>query len=116
IETAASGSRSSIGGTSTDLRIGEQRVFAKRVPLTARELRPENLKSTANIFDLPLYYQYGIGSTGFSAWREHAAHAMTTDWVLSGETPSFPLLYHSRILPRKVKSQPLNDIADIDRM
>src|SRR5690606_1297867 len=55
--------------------------------------------STANLFDLPLYYQYGVGSAGFGAWRELVAHIMTTNWVLAGECPNFPILYHWRILP-----------------
>ena len=54
--------------------------------------------STANIFNLPMCYQYGIGSTGFGAWRELAAHVMTTNWVITGQCPNFPIMYHWRIL------------------
>jgi hypothetical protein len=75
------------------------RVFVKRVPLTDLELRPENMRSTANLFGLPLFYQYGVGSAGFGAWREPAAHLMANSWVLRGEYAGFPLLYHWRILP-----------------
>jgi hypothetical protein len=40
-----------------------------------------------------------MGSTGFGAWREPAAHTMTTAWVLTGGYPGFPLTHHWRILP-----------------
>ncbi|WP_405865854.1 protein kinase family protein [Streptomyces sp. NBC_00005] len=90
---------SGIGGRSAELDVDGVRVFVKRVPLTELELRPENVRSTANLFGLPLFYQYGVGSAGFGAWRELAAHVMTTGWVLSGAYPGFPLLHHWRILP-----------------
>jgi len=90
---------SGIGGRSAELDVDGVRVFVKHVPLTDLELLPENVRSTANLFELPLFYQYGVGSAGFGAWRELAAHLMTTGWVLSGAYPGFPLLYHWRILP-----------------
>ncbi|MET9890397.1 protein kinase family protein [Streptomyces sp. NPDC006465] len=90
---------SGIGGRSAQMEIEGIRVFVKRVPLTDIELRPEHARSTRNLFDLPLFYQYGAGSAGFGAWRELAAHAMTTGWVLRNEYAGFPLLYHWRILP-----------------
>lgn len=90
---------SGIGGRSAELEIGGTRVFVKRVPLTDIERQPENVRSTANLFDLPLFYQYGIGSAGFGAWRELAVHLMTTGWVLKNEYAGFPLLYHWRIMP-----------------
>ncbi len=74
-------------------------VFVKQVPLTDIEALPENIRSTRNHFNLPTYYQYGIGSAGFGVWRELEAHIMTTQWVLNGQCPYFPLLYHWRILP-----------------
>jgi hypothetical protein len=73
-------------------------VFAKLVPLT--DLERKNGRSTANMFGLPLYYQYGVGSTGFGVWRELEANVMATDWALSGKCVNFPLLYHWRVLPR----------------
>ncbi|MFF9100264.1 protein kinase family protein [Streptomyces rubrogriseus] len=88
-----------IGGRAAELDVEGMRVFVKRVPLTDIELRPEHVRSTANVFDLPLFYQYGVGSTGFGAWRELAAHIMTTGWVLKNEYAGFPLLYHWRVLP-----------------
>lgn len=95
---AAPGLGSGIGGRSAELEVEGRRVFVKRVPLTDVELRPEHLRSTANLFELPLFYQYGAGSTGFGAWRELATHLMTTGWVLKKEYAGFPLLYHWRIL------------------
>ncbi|SDM73195.1 protein kinase family protein [Allokutzneria albata] len=90
---------SGVGGRSAEMDVEGVRVFVKRVPLTDIELRPEHLRSTANLFELPLFYQYGIGSAGFGAWRELAAHIMTTGWVLKDEYAGFPLLYHWRVLP-----------------
>ncbi|WP_369369074.1 protein kinase family protein [Streptomyces sp. CG4] len=90
---------SGIGGRSAELDIDGTRVFVKRVPLTDTELRPENARSTANLFGLPMCYQYGVGSAGFGAWRELAVHVMTTNWVLGNEYGGFPLMYHWRILP-----------------
>ncbi|MCX5008985.1 protein kinase family protein [Streptomyces sp. NBC_00638] len=90
---------SGIGGRSAEMEIEGIRVFVKRVPLTDIEVRPEHVRSTRNLFDLPLFYQYGAGSAGFGAWRELAAHVMTTGWVLRNEYAGFPLLYHWRILP-----------------
>ncbi len=80
--------------------VGGVPVFVKTIALTDIERRPDNLYSTANLFRLPLYYQYGVGSTGFGAWRELAACRMASDWAFSGACESFPLLYHWRVLPR----------------
>ncbi|MET8416475.1 hypothetical protein ABZV41_12190 [Streptomyces sp. NPDC005098] len=81
---------SGIGGRSAELNISGTRVFVKRIPLTDTELRPENARSTANVFELPMFYQYGVGSAGFGAWRELAVHTMTTNWVLGDEYAGFP--------------------------
>ncbi|MDQ1392912.1 MAG: hypothetical protein QOF30_1889 [Acidimicrobiaceae bacterium] len=89
---------SGIGGTSTLLAVEGTPVFVKQVPLTDLERRPENHLSTANLFQLPMFYQYGVGSAGFGAWRELAAHSMTTSWVLDQKCESFPLMYHWRVL------------------
>jgi len=90
--------RSGIGGTAMALEVDGVRVFAKRIPLTELERRPENALSTANLFALPTFYQYGLGSAGFGVWRELAAHVMTTDWVLGGQCANFPLLHHWRVV------------------
>lgn len=106
-----------IGGRSTLLEVDGVQVFVKRVPLTDIELHPDHVRSTANLFDLPPHFHYGIGaigSPGFGAWRELAVHEMTTDWVRSGSFPGFPLLHHWRVLPGL--PQPLPDeLADVER-
>jgi hypothetical protein len=89
-----------IGGSSSLIQIDELEIFVKKIPLTDLERLPENVMSTANLFDLPPYYQYGVGSAGFNAWRELIAHIMTNNWVLSEATGNFPMLYHWRILPQ----------------
>ncbi|MFF4539953.1 protein kinase family protein [Streptomyces aureus] len=96
---AASPLGSGIGGRSAELDVDGTRVFVKKVPLTDVETRPGNVRSTANLFGLPMFYQYGVGSAGFGAWRELAAHIMTTNWVLGGAYEGFPLMYHWRVLP-----------------
>jgi hypothetical protein len=101
-----------IGGTTGEVTVDGVPVFVKRVPLTDLERRPEHVGSTANLFQLPMFYQYGIGSAGFGAWREVAVHTMTTRWVLENRFDGFPILYHSRVLP-----QPPNPIepAELER-
>jgi hypothetical protein len=103
-----------IGGTSARLDVAGVPVFVKRIPLSDRERLPENLRSTANLFDLPPFCQYGVGGhPGFGVWRELAANTLTTGWVLAARTEAFPLLYHWRVLPG---APPLTDeLADIDR-
>ncbi|MBB5953577.1 hypothetical protein FHS29_000147 [Saccharothrix tamanrassetensis] len=86
-----------VGGGSAVLDVEGVAVFVKRIPLTDREFaRPG---STANLFDLPTFCQYGIAGPGFGAWRELAANVVVTDAVLAGETESFPLLFHWRVVP-----------------
>ncbi len=108
---------SGIGGTSALLDVGGAPVFVKRVPLTELETRPENVGSTANLFDLPTFCHYGvgvIGGPGFGAWRELAVHEETTGWVLTGQYEGFPLMYHWRVLPHPGQSLP-EELADVDR-
>lgn len=103
-----------IGGRAVRLLVGGRPVFVKRVPLTDLERLPGNERSTANLFALPSYCHYGIGSPGFTAWRELAAHVLTTKGVLAGGFPGFPLLHHWRVLPDG--PQPLPDeLADVER-
>ena len=108
---------SGIGGKSVLLEAAGTPVFVKRVRLTDLERRPENVHSTANLFGLPVFCQYGIGTTGspgFGAWRELAVHTMTTNWVLAGDYEGFPLMYHWRVLPGP--GQPLpEELADVER-
>lgn len=94
----SSAGKEGFGGRTTQLAVGEVRVFCKLIPLTIIEAQPENYKSTANLFQLPPYYQYGIGSVGFGAWRELAAHVLASDWVASGKQEQFPLMHHWRIV------------------
>ena len=77
-----------IGGTAAKLEFAGVPVFAKKIALTDLEIK--NPHSTRNLFELPTYYQYGVGSAGFGVWRELSAHQMTTKWVLDGECPNFP--------------------------
>jgi hypothetical protein len=107
---------SGIGGKSALLEVAGTPVFVKQVPLTDSERQPEHIRSTANLFELPVFCQYGvgtIGAPGFGAWRELAVHTMTTNWVLAAEYKGFPLMYHWRVLP---DSTPLpEELADIER-
>ncbi|MCU1688011.1 MAG: hypothetical protein JWQ81_8750 [Amycolatopsis sp.] len=99
-----------VGGGSATLDIDGVPVFVKRIPLTDRELAQP--RSTANLFALPMFCQYGMGGPGFNAWRELAANIIVTDAVLAGETESFPLLYHWRVLPGRAPIAA--EHADID--
>ncbi|MFJ6623414.1 protein kinase family protein [Kitasatospora sp. NPDC091335] len=105
---------SGIGGRSAELDIDGTRIFVKRVPLTDVETRPENIRSTANLFGLPMFYQYGVGSAGFGAWRELAAHVMTTHWALGREYEGFPLMYHWRVLPDSAPEGFVDEFGGID--
>jgi hypothetical protein len=105
---------SGIGGKSALLEVAGTRVFVKRVPLTDLERQPENTRSTANMFALPAFCQYGIGSPGFGAWRELAVHTMTTNWMLAGSHEGFPQMYHWRVLPDSQPCLP-EELADVER-
>jgi hypothetical protein len=108
---------SGVGGTSALLDIADASVFVKRIPLTDLERDPGNVMSTANLFGLPTFCQYGVvllPAGGFGAWRELAANTMTTNWVLTKQSEAFPLMYHWRVLPG---APPLADeISDIERV
>lgn len=99
-----------VGGGSVALEVDGVPVFAKRIPLTDRELAHPD--ATANLFDLPMFCQYGVASPGFNAWRELAANQVVTDAALAGETQSFPMLHHWRVLPGR--SPVAAEHADID--
>ncbi|MBX9585944.1 MAG: protein kinase family protein [Gammaproteobacteria bacterium] len=104
-----------IGGKSTLISVDDIPVFVKKIPLTDLEQLPQNFMSTANLFDLPLCYQYGVGSAGFGAWRELATHIMTTNWVITGECENFPIMYHWRILPSGPGDINTNYWGDIEK-
>ena len=74
-------------------------VFIKKIPLTELEYKTENHYLTDNLFKLPMYYQYGIGSEGFNGWRELMSNILTTKWVISGECTNFIIMYHWRLIP-----------------
>lgn len=103
-----------IGGRAALVEVDGRRVFVKRVPLTDLERRPENVRSTANLFQVPPYFHYGIGSPGLGAWRELAVHIMTTNWVLADRFPGFPLMHHWRLLPDTPQPLP-PELADVER-
>lgn len=102
-----------IGGASGVVDVDGFPVFVKRIPLTDLERRPENVMSTANLFGLPPFYQYGVGSAGFGAWRELTANQWATGWVLDGRTGAFPLMYHWRVLPGA--PPPPDETRDVER-
>src|SRR4051794_41135921 len=82
---AAAPGHTGVGGRSVRLEIDGAAVFAKMVPLSDLERLPENARSTANLFGLPLHCQYGLGGCpGFGAWRELEGSLAATRWVRSG--------------------------------
>jgi len=108
---------SGIGGRTVLLEVDGTPVFVKQVPLTDLERRPENVHSTANLFGLSVFCQYGIGGIGgpgFGAWRELAVHTMTTNWVIAGDYEGFPLMHHWRVLPGPGRPLP-EELADVER-
>jgi serine/threonine protein kinase len=98
ILAAATPLGSGTGGEVLSMEVEGVPLFVKKIRLTTIE--QQNPRSTLNLFELPPYYQYGVGSMGFGVWREIAAHEITTEWVLKGECQNFPLMYHSRVLQR----------------
>lgn len=98
LNTWQSGHRG-IGGVSILGEIDSNPIFVKRIPLTNIETTTKNYRSTVNLFNLPMCFQYGIGSLGFGAWRELASQIITTNWVLTDVCTNFPIMYHWRVLP-----------------
>lgn len=86
-----------IGGSTWLLGVAGEPVFVKRVALTDVERRHEG--STADLYGLPPWSHYGVGSAGGGAWRELQAHVAATGWVRTGACEHFPLLHHWRVLP-----------------
>src|SRR3712207_3285725 len=64
-------------GRNQVIEVDGEKVFVKRIPLTDRE--HENPFSTRNLYSLPTFYNYGVGSAGFGAFRELLAHVKTTN-------------------------------------
>ncbi|SFW85124.1 hypothetical protein [Amycolatopsis australiensis] len=86
-----------IGGSTWLLHVAGEPVFVKRVALTEVELRHEG--STADLYGLPPWFHYGVGSVGAGAWRELAAQRAAGEWVRTGQCGNFPLLHHWRVVP-----------------
>jgi serine/threonine protein kinase len=84
-------------GINHTIVLGKSQVFVKRIPVTNFEY--DNLFTTKNLYELPTYYNYGVGSAGFGVFRELITHIKTTTWVLAGSIATFPLMYHYRIVP-----------------
>ena len=66
------------------IRLGGSKVFVKRLPVTKMEY--DNMFSTKNMYGLPTYYNYGVGSAGFGVFRELITHIKTTLKRLLKET------------------------------
>ena len=99
LNSLSDGERNTRGwGQNHIIKVGKSKVFVKRIPLT--ELERNHMFATKNLYDLPTYYNYGIGSAGFGVFRELLMHIQTTNWVLQGAIENFPLMYHYRIMPR----------------
>jgi len=107
-----------MGGSTFEIDVEGVKVFGKQLRLTELEQRPEHRMSTANIFGLPTFFQRNVGSVGFGVWRELAANAMTTGWVLSKKLESFPMMYHWRVLEGRsaAGAAASGNLADIDHM
>lgn len=90
-------------GTSHAVDVAGRRVFVKRLPLTDVEV--DAGPTTRNLFGLPVHYSYGVGSAGFGAYREVAAHSTASQLVLDGITPGFPILHHQRPMPRSERGK-----------
>ena len=95
-EFVGAGGRGAGWGDSRVIDFGDDTVFVKRLRVTSREMADPF--GTRNVYELPLYYQYGVGSAGFGAFREVESHRRTTQWVLDGECDAFPLMHHVRVL------------------
>jgi hypothetical protein len=84
-------------------------VFVKRIPLTDLEL--QHPMSTVNLFNMPTHCHYGVGYPSFNVWRELAAHKWSTEWDLTQQSDSFPLLYHWRVLDGVAPAAPAEDLV-----
>ena len=103
-----------IGGVSTKIYIDSTPVFVKRIPIS--DLEMENKYSTKNLFDLPMCYQYGIGSTGFSVWRELEMHTRTTQWSLQNICTNFPIMYYYIVSPKTLRTPTLEGQKNIEKL
>jgi len=74
-------------------------VFMKKIPLTTLEYN--NIFDTSNLYNLPTFYNYPIGSAGINCFRELSMHVKTTKWVLEGKIENFIMMYHYRIIKKE---------------
>jgi hypothetical protein len=104
-----------IGGTTRVVPISDVPVFVKLVSLTDLERRA-GPGCTSNLFELPTFYQYGVGvgSSGFNVWREVAVHEAATTWVVAAQSAAFPLLHHWRELQMRPTDLPADRGARIE--
>ena len=72
------------------IKLGKSKVFVKRIPVT--HLEYNHMFSTKNLYDLPTYYNYGVGSAGLGVFRELLAHTKTTNWVFQGIIEKLPVV------------------------
>jgi len=93
-------------GKTQVIEVDAIKVFVKRIPIPKLQ---EDIFCSKNVYDLPTYYNYGIGSAGFGPARELQTHIKTTNWVLNGELTSFPLLYHYRVMPVQVDEKDIDE-------
>jgi hypothetical protein len=98
-------------GTTQTIDIAGEKVLLKAIPLT--DLERERGFSTRNHYELPPYYQYGVGSAGFGAWRELVASLTVSNWVLEGAVDAFALLYHWRVIPQPRRT-PSESVQPLD--
>lgn len=101
-------------GITQVIKFKKNKIFLKVIPIA--ELFYKNQFNTSNLYDLPVYYNYGIGSAGVNPWRELLLHIKTSNWVLENKSPSFPLLYHYRIIENDNKSFSDGGVSNPDLM
>lgn len=97
-----------IGGMTKTVRIGDETIFVKQLPLTKDE--EADPTSTVSQLQLPFTSHYGIGCPSAGAGRELAAHQLTSQWVQSEAAGFFPLLLGWRIVDLKSKI----DLSEFD--
>lgn len=76
--------------------MSDSKIFIKSLKITQKEY--DNKFDTSNLFNLPTFYNYGIGSAGINVWRELSMHIKTTKYVIDNKCRNFPLLYHYRVM------------------
>jgi serine/threonine protein kinase len=91
------------------IKVDGKKLFVKSIPVTELELK--NSFSTKNVFGIPTFYNYGVGSAGLGVFRELNLHVKTTNWVLNREIDGFPLMYHYRIVKKNSRAKKLSKKA-----